>query len=460
MTTTADKKQVKRVPKLRFREFDKQWSLNKLGNVGQVRMCKRIFSNQTSDYGDIPFYKIGTFGKKPDAFISREVYNEFRSKYSFPKEGEILISASGTLGRTVIYDGEDAYYQDSNIVWIENDQSLTINEFLYFIYQIVRYESEGGTIQRLYNNIIRSTKFFCPTLPEQKKIADFLSAVDAKIQQLNRKKELLEQYKKGVMQKLFPSVSRTSTDARRAEANLSPEVEPEELEVLEGRITKTDSEMLSSRASDNESRTSVSAIAPELRFKIENERGELVEPPEWEEKRLGAACIINPKSTKIPNTFIYIDLESVNKGHLIAENQIELKDAPSRAKRKLEVNDILYQTVRPYQKNNYFFTSSQGDYVASTGYAQLRAKGDPMFLYQLIHSEKFVNEVLDRCTGTSFPAIKSSDLSDIIIQIPSLEEQQKIANFLSAIDEKIEKVASSVSATQEFKKGLLQQLFV
>jgi type I restriction enzyme S subunit len=76
---------------------------------------------QTSDTGDIPFYKIGTFGKEADAFISKELYNEFRKKYNFPKKGDILLSAAGTIGRTVVYDGKPAYFQDSNIVWIENN---------------------------------------------------------------------------------------------------------------------------------------------------------------------------------------------------------------------------------------------------------------------------------------------------------------------------------------------------
>jgi len=101
-----------------------------LGEVGEVRMCKRILKNQTSEKGDIPFYKIGTFGKKPNAFISRELFEEYKSKYSYPSVGEILISASGTIGRTVVFNGQDAYFQDSNIVWIENNEYQILNKFL------------------------------------------------------------------------------------------------------------------------------------------------------------------------------------------------------------------------------------------------------------------------------------------------------------------------------------------
>lgn len=195
--------QGRSVPPLRFGEYNDSWEKMKLGDVGKVKMCKRIFSNQTTEKGDIPFYKIGTFGKVADAFIDIDLYNEFKLKFSYPKVGEILMSASGTLGRTVVFDGSPSYYQDSNIVWLENNEELITNNFLYYIYQIVRYDSEGGTIQRLYNSIILNTKFHKPTLPEQQKIATFLSSVDAKLQQLSKKKSLLADYKKGVMQKLF-----------------------------------------------------------------------------------------------------------------------------------------------------------------------------------------------------------------------------------------------------------------
>ena len=125
------------------------WS--SIGEIGEVRMCKRILKEQTTTNGEIPFYKIGTFGKKADAFISRDIFNEYKQKYNYPKKGEILISASGTIGRTVVFDGEDAYFQDSNIVWIEHDESRILNEFLYYVYQNVNWgASEGGTISRLY----------------------------------------------------------------------------------------------------------------------------------------------------------------------------------------------------------------------------------------------------------------------------------------------------------------------
>lgn len=143
-------------------------------------MCKRIFSYQTTEIGEIPFFKIGTLGKEPDAFISRNLYMEFRTKYNFPLKGEILISAAGTIGRTVEYDGADCYYQDSNIVWLRNSEFIVSNKYLAKALKIVKWQSQdGGTISRLYNSNFRATSLCHPnSLKEQSKIAGVLSDVD------------------------------------------------------------------------------------------------------------------------------------------------------------------------------------------------------------------------------------------------------------------------------------------
>jgi type I restriction enzyme S subunit len=152
----------------------------KLGEIGRVCMCKRIFKEQTLSEGEIPFYKIGTFGKEADAYISQAVYDEYKTQYSFPKKGDILISAAGTIGRTVIYDGKPAYYQDSNIVWIDNDESRVINKYLYYFYSLQPWQaSNGGTISRLYNDNIRKVKIPLPPLAEQERIVAILDRFDA-----------------------------------------------------------------------------------------------------------------------------------------------------------------------------------------------------------------------------------------------------------------------------------------
>ena len=147
----------------------------KLGEIGRVCMCKRVLKEQTTNIGDIPFYKIGTFGKEADAFISKELYEDYKSKYSFPKKGDVLISASGTIGRSVIYDGEPAYYQDSNIVWIANDESKALNKWLFYCYKMSPWKvSTGGTISRLYNDNIANAEIPLPPIAVQERIVNVL----------------------------------------------------------------------------------------------------------------------------------------------------------------------------------------------------------------------------------------------------------------------------------------------
>ena len=145
-----------------------------MGEIGKISMCKRIMKSQTSRSGDIPFYKIGTFGKTADAYISRELYSDYKSNFPFPKKGDILLSASGTIGRTVVYDGKPAYFQDSNIIWLENDESQVTNKFLYHLYKITTWQTEGGTIKRLYIDNFKRVKIPVPPLEKQKQIVSIL----------------------------------------------------------------------------------------------------------------------------------------------------------------------------------------------------------------------------------------------------------------------------------------------
>lgn len=153
----------------------------KLGDIGQVKMCKRILKKQTNTENGIPFYKIGTFGKRADAYISRETFLEYKLKYSYPKKGDILISCSGTIGKTITFDGNDAYFQDSNIVWIEHDNSKVLNEYLRYFYMAHPWKlSTEGTILRLYNDNILKTEIPLPTIYEQKRIIEILYKFEKK----------------------------------------------------------------------------------------------------------------------------------------------------------------------------------------------------------------------------------------------------------------------------------------
>lgn len=151
----------------------------KLRDIGQVKMCKRILKSQTNSISGIPFYKIGTFGKEPDAYISEETYKEYINKYNYPKKGDILISCAGTIGRTIVYDGQPAYFQDSNIVWLEHNEKIVLNKYLMYCYSLEPWNiSTGGTIARLYNDNILRAEIPLPPLEEQERIVNILDRFD------------------------------------------------------------------------------------------------------------------------------------------------------------------------------------------------------------------------------------------------------------------------------------------
>ncbi|HEM6392863.1 TPA: restriction endonuclease subunit S [Streptococcus suis] len=192
---------------------------------------------------------------------------------------------------------------------------------------------------------------------------------------------------------------------------------------------------------------------PKRRFK------EFENADAWELRKLGEVAEINPKS-QIPEKFEYVDLESVVGTSLISHRTVRAESAPSRAQRLALPGDIFYQTVRPYQKNNYLFDLSDDNYVFSTGYAQLRPKIDSRYLMIKIQDDGFVKEVLDRCTGTSYPAINSKDLSQISIDVPtSLPEQEAIGTFFSTLDRQITLHQRKLDKLKSVKQAYLSEMF-
>ncbi|MFN7749910.1 MAG: restriction endonuclease subunit S [Cyclobacteriaceae bacterium] len=381
---------MSKVPKLRFKEFNEKWGTNFIGDVFEITAGGDIDLNHVSQTKDEKFkYPIYANAEKDKGFYGYSDLFKIQA-------GAITVAGRG-VNMGIAHARDHEFYPIVRLLVLLPKKETNILFFEYGINRLNLFVESTGVPQLTVPQISKY-KIVFPSLPEQQKIASFLSAVDEKIQQFTRKKEWLEQYKKGVMQQLFSG---------------------------------------------------------KLRFKDPNGKPY----PKWEEKKLGEVCEINPSTKEVPEAFIYIDLESVSKGQLVQENRITKDEAPSRAQRTLQPNDILYQTVRPYQMNNYLF-DKKGDYVASTGYAQIRTNQETRYIYQLLHSEDFVNEVMERCTGTSFPAINSKDLGKIKVPVPHKEEQQKIARFLTALDAKIESVATQIAHTQTFKKGLLQQMFV
>lgn len=243
-----------------------------------------------------------------------------------------------------------------------------------------------------------------PPLAEQRRIAECLTSLDELIAAEGRKLEALRKWKKALLQNLFPREGET---------------------------------------------------IPRIRFP------EFGTASAWKEKPLKAVSSINPTAHGLPESFVYIDLEAVVNGELIKRNRIAREGAPSRAQRLLESGDVIFQIVRPYQRNNlYLDFESEGPYVASTGYAQLRAFGSKPFLFQAVHHDAFVEKVVARCTGSNYPAINSSDLAEITLHMPPTEaEQHRIASCLGSLDTLITEQANKLAKLKTHKQGLMQGLF-
>ena len=289
--------------------------------------------------------------------------------------------------------------------WVFQPQIVS-SAFLYYLIQSEAYQSvanisSGTKMPRSSWSLVSETRFSIPKYKEATMIGEFLTSIDKNITLHQRKLEKLKLTKKALLQKLFP---------------------------------KNGSNI------------------PELRFKGFTNA--------WEQRKLSEIVTINPK-TELPDEFKYVDLESVVGTNLLGFQVIKKENAPSRAQRLASYGDVFYQTVRPYQRNNYLFENVDKDMVFSTGYAQLRSKLDSYFLLTLVQNDNFVKVVLDNCTGTSYPAINGSELGKITVQIPPNEiEANQIGKVFRGIDKSITLHQRKLEMLKNVKKGLLQKMFV
>ena len=253
--------------------------------------------------------------------------------------------------------------------------------------------------KRLYWDSFAPIPCVLPPVREQKKIAEILSTQDRAIELQGRKIEALKRFKQGCLERMFP---------RKGQK------------------------------------------VPEKRFPGFTD--------DWEQRKLGELVLFNPKD-ELPQTFEYVDLESVVGTEMLSHRTEVKSSAPSRAQRLAHTGDLFYQTVRPYQKNNYLFEKPDNNYVFSTGYAQMRPYVDGYFLLSLVQSERFVKVVLDNCTGTSYPAINANDLAEIEVAAPSDEsEAQKIGTIFRSIDNLITLHQRKLEEMKNQKKALMQLL--
>lgn len=398
-------------PQLRFPEFTDKWQAKKLGDIGAVSMCKRIFKEQTEQLGDIPFFKIGTFGKTPDAFIEKSLYEEYKQKYSFPELGDILISAAGTIGRLVVYDGSPAYFQDSNIVWIANDESKITNKFLFYCYLNTRWTTEDTTIARLYNDNLKKITIAIPPKPEQQKIADYLGGVDSKLASIQNKVAAMHEYKKGVMQALFSG---------------------------------------------------------KLRFKDENGNPY----PDWEEKKLGdLGATYNGLTGKTALDFgagsRFITYKQIFDSSVIdIEKSARVRIAPNEKQNQAKKGDVFFTTSSETPKevgfSSVLLEDAEDLYLNSFcfGYRIKESELSPNFARFLFRSSLFRKKAVKLAQGSTRYNLSKVGLMKTVIDLPCLEEQQKIADFLTALDDKIKLEEAKLASAKEFKKALLQRMFV
>lgn len=185
-------------------KIPEDWDVCNLGSIGVPLMCKRIMKWQTNETAGVPFYKIGTFGKQADAFIAPDIWRYMITHFNYPRKGDILISAAGTIGRTVVFDGQPSYFQDSNIVWINNDEEKVLNPYLEYAYTKVAWSTDASTISRLYNSNLKSALILFPhDKAEQQRIASALSDADALVAELDALIEKKRSIMAGTMQELL-----------------------------------------------------------------------------------------------------------------------------------------------------------------------------------------------------------------------------------------------------------------
>lgn len=376
------------------------WEVKSLGEIGEPCMCKRILKEQTSPTGDIPFYKIGTFGGIPDAYISRELFEQYKEQYNYPKKGTLLLSAAGTIGRVVVFDGKDSYFQDSNIVWIDNDETKVTNDFLFYCYSRMQWKTEeGGIVSRLYNANLKSTSFIAPkSLAEQERIAKALSDVDALISTTEKLIQKKKNIKQGAMQNLLTGKKRLPGFAK----------------------------------STNYKQTELGPI-----------------PEDWEVKNIGTTCNVITGGeapvvySKDKNTLykypIYSNGKEVYGYH--ASYTID-HDAVCISSIGENTGDIFY-----YQKN---FTPI----IRLKVIIPKKSNIDTEFLYYCLKTIK-----IDTTKNGGIPNINSNDVKSInYIQPTSKEEQTAIANVLSSMDKEIETLNTKLEKYRNLKTAMMQQL--
>lgn len=388
-----------------------EWEVKRLGDVGEPLMCKRILKSQTSDTGDVPFYKIGTFGRTADAYISRDLFTSYRRQYSYPRAGDVLISAAGTIGRTVVFNGEDSYFQDSNIVWIGHNENTVLNAYLKWYLDVIKWQTEdGGIVTRLYNNNLRNSLILIPPRPEQEKIAEALSDVDALLSAMSTLIEKKRAIKQGAMQQLL-------TGKKRLAGFTGPWVEKRFDECFELIGNNTYSREFMCR-----------------------------------------------DATGIAN--IHYGDVLVKYGSVLdfSKNHVDsLKSSLLAKSERLKNGDLIFaDTAEDETVGKAVEVRCLGVRKAVAGLHTIACrptmKFAPGWLGYYINSSAFHNQLLPLISGTKVSSISKAGLRTTVLTVPSLAEQQAIAAVLSDMDAEIAALEAKRAKYESIKQGMMQEL--
>ncbi len=402
----------KSVPEIRFKGFGGEWENLTLGDLGSVAMNKRVFKHQTSVTGEVPFFKIGTFGKQPDAFISKALFDEYKAKYPHPVEGDLLLSASGSIGRVVEYKGEEQYFQDSNIVWLKHDGRIE-NTFLKVFYSMVRWGGlEGSTIKRLYNKNILDTEISTPERQEQIQIGGYFQKLDNLINQHQQKHDKLSNIKKAMLEKMFPKEGETIPEIRFKGFS------GEWIEVKLGAIAKIKGRLgWKSLKQEEYINYGPAMIAGKHIDKGIINWKEVDHIPHWRYVESPGIMLRN-------DDVIFSKDGSLGNPTIVSDLQCEAT-----------INSTM-MLVRPTSK--------------------LKSK----FFYQVLQTKIFRDLIKEKVSGSSIPHLFQADMKLFSFQIPDPVEQAAIGNYFQKLDALINLHHQQITKLNNIKQACLSKMFV
>ena len=396
-------------PEIRFEGFTDPWEQRKLGEFGSVAMCKRIYKEQTSEQGDVPFFKIGTFGADPDAFISNELFDYFKRTYPYPTQGTLLISAAGSIGRVVEYQGEKAYFQDSNIVWLEHDHRLN-DAFLKPLYSQIEWGLEGSTIKRLYNKDLLGAEVTIPGSREQKEIGRFFAKLDSLITLHQRKYDKLCTVKKSMLDKMFPKPGETE---------------------------------------------------PEIRFEG------FTDP--WEQRKFSDLVLIERGGSPRPiDAYITEDPAGLNwvkigdapsMGRYIASTSEKIKPEGLSKTRQVYPGDLVLSNSMSFGRP--YIMAVEG--CIHDGWLLIRDtqnQFDPVFLCHMLGTPQMLDQYRMFASGSTVNNLNKELVGNAMVPLPNRDEQVKIGKYLDELDGLITLHQRKLELLRNIKKSLLDRMFV